>query len=317
MIIGLLYAFVSYSNLIQTKMDAQAEEVPEERKVRQGQDSLDNSMRKFYELFFGNIICDYDYDCVCSLCNTEKMFIPIRKISKSLLSVQLIHEIEQEVIQEPKPLLILGLSGFLVYYVKKSAYQEDKNKIQIPYGLTDKKFRMRNYYIYVRPGAIELIYYLIMRYKNVAFWTSMEEINAKPIIQKLVKFALKTFNVDSPKQEPVENYFRFIWYRNNCTRPTKANFNKEARVRPYYKKEYATIKHVGNVIADREINSTQDLTIHNTIIFDDNLEKIKSNRNFCHVPSFNPFELNNDHNQNDTFLPNLLEKIKRNELDIS
>ena len=100
-----------------------------------------------------------------------------------------------------KPLLVFDIKDF-IYTISKKIRPVLRPQIQPKY--LDGNFRKRNYYVYVRPGAIKLLSYLVTEYKNVAIWTSMEERNAHPIIQHLLQI------------DDIESVFKFVWYRSEC-----------------------------------------------------------------------------------------------------
>jgi len=188
--------------------------------------------------------------------------------------------------QNSNPLLGFDLDGTFFYHISKKV-RPDQRPIIIEKYL-EGKFRRRNYFVYLRPGAKELLHYLVTEYKNVAIWTSMEERNAEPIIQCLV---------DS---EDLSSLFKFVWYRSKCVEDPDGEVHNGII--------YDRIKPVDKIINDKDVNPNQELTSENVIIFEDNPKKVRiNNSNVVRIiPTFDATNPNND----DNFLPMLMDHIK-------
>jgi hypothetical protein len=179
---------------------------------------------------------------------------------------------------EKKTLIVLELAGTLCWNLRrdqKGTYQIDEEYIQT-------QFRANNYLVYLRPGAEEILKYLVNDYGNVAIWTTMQEENAKAIIKKLGE---KINIVD------LESKFKFIWYRSKC-QPDPENG------------VHATIKNVQQILDDPEINPHNLLSESDILIYDDNE---KSQRYNPIIPKVETFDVSKP---NDRFLYELLDRFK-------
>ena len=179
-----------------------------------------------------------------------------------------------------KKLLVFDPSGIIFYKVHRRDFHISK---QIAAKYKNGSFRKNNYRIYLRPGAIEFLHYLIHEYQgDIMIWTSMEEQTAYPIIRKLVG----PYNMCA---------FKAIWYRPECDIDTEGE-------------EYDVIKSIDKIIANPVINSDGQLDKSSIIIYDDNFRKIRcvDNNSRRLVPTFDATKWNND----DKFLFELIDELR-------
>lgn len=186
---------------------------------------------------------------------------------------------------DEKKKLIFDLDGTFLYKVSRYSAKKPNsvNTIDPVYPIN---FRARNYIIYMRPGAEELLAYLLFEYKNVAIWTSMQKQNAEPIIQKLFTLPLiknKLFKLKLGGENVLE-LFKFIWYRTDCVPDPDGD-------------TYDVLK------------PTSKLNNSNFIIFEDNPKKIKGNSSeFIRIiPTFDATKNTDDNNE---YLFELLDDIR-------
>lgn len=193
-----------------------------------------------------------------------------------------------KIIKPIKPLLVFGLAGTFYYYTRRDRYPQSNSSEIIP-KYVPGKFRVRNYILYPRPGAIELLHYLIYDYKNVAIWSSAEYINAIPITQELVK------------SKEIDSLFKFIWCRTECATNRKKGIT-------------ATTKPINKIINDKKINSNNKLKHSDVMIYEDDPEKVELNdKEYVRIiPTFDATNPNND----DNFLFELLNDIKSGNFNI-
>lgn len=65
----------------------------------------------------------------------------------------------------------------------------------------------------LRPGIKDMLALLRSHNVRIATWSSMQEKNLKPVLDKLLLTAADTV------EQPAESHFEFMWYRARCTIP--------------------------------------------------------------------------------------------------
>lgn len=172
-----------------------------------------------------------------------------------------------------KPLLILGLTGLLCMYVKEIEHQQLQQKSKSNKNMFRKV--MDGIYVYPRPGAFELLKYLIEEYHNVAVWSTLDDVFAKKILCSIIMG--KNFRSNQQRAKAVQSInkmFRFIWGRDHC----RAQIDP---TRPEKKKKY--IMRIIDVINSPEVNADNTLTHSNVLMVETNENKIRENPSYSRI----------------------------------
>lgn len=171
---------------------------------------------------------------------------------------------------DTRRLLILDMNGLLCHKI----YKKDLEKME-PVLDQYERLDLKHCYVFIRPDIHDFLE-KCFDLAEVAFWTSTTYPNAKPILDHLLS-----------KSQQNKTVFR--WYRDRT------------RLDPSYQidtgtKPTDTIKNIDDVFSSPVINYARTLNNHNTILCDDDREKIRFNddRNTVIAPMFNPW-ISDDH----------------------
>ena len=187
-----------------------------------------------------------------------------------------------------RKLLVFDLDGTFFYNKSRSKRPGSHLVGEINARYLEGSFRERNYYVYPRKGALEFLHFLLYEYKNSAIWTSMQEINAHPIIEHMVG-------------KDGMSLFKFIWCRTECQKNIKDG-------------KWAIEKPINKIINDKRINPDRSLKHTDVKIYDDNPKKIQLNdpNTIKIIPTFDATKSDND----DDFLFTLMNDIKNGNFDL-
>lgn len=180
-----------------------------------------------------------------------------------------------------KPLVILGLTGVLCFYLREWEHQ----RYQKLFPTTKYYSVMDELYIYPRPGAFELLKYLIEEHRNIAIWSTLDETFVRRILCAIIM--QKNFRSDQNRTKATEQLdlmFRFIWGREHC-RPQ--NENEKLTKKSKY------MMRIRDVLSNTKLNSDVSLSHSNIMLIEANQAKVQANppNNIRLIPTFKSTEI--------------------------
>ena len=187
-----------------------------------------------------------------------------------------------------KYLIILDINGLLCRKVIKPNLDSD-DKIKSQYDDIKSQyetFELHKYIVFIRPEARKFLRKCYKSY-NVGFFSSTTKYNADPILKQILT------------KKQYKNAI-FKWYRDKTKNDTETS-------------EFATVKNLEDIFSSDEISG---FGLHNTIICDDEMKKLRHNpeQNCITFQSFEPLiikkEDENNNNEKENSLDHLFEMIK-------
>ena len=180
-------------------------------------------------------------------------------------------------------LLILDMNGLLCRKIYKPDYDED-NPVSDQY----ETLELDKFYVYIRPD-IKPFLEKCFELADVAFWSSTTYYNAKHIIDHILTKSQQSNAV-------------FKWYRDRTK--LDPSYGTDPNI-----KESDTIKDLNDVWNSPVINGNRIYNSSNTIICDDDSQKVRLNNedNVIVIDTFDPWVSKYDN----TVMDDLIDKIKQ------